>query len=67
MLNDNPGSEGNILERCLSDCEKTVLIHALRRTGGDLGKAARMPGTTKRMLAGKIRKYGIDCGQLKTP
>ena len=62
MPNDDPCSEGNILERCLSDCEKTVILHALRRTGGDLGEAARILGTTKRILAGKMRTYDIPCG-----
>jgi hypothetical protein len=56
MLNDNPGSEGNILERCLSDCEKTVLLHALRRTGGDPDKAAGCGKTHETDARGKISR-----------
>ena len=54
------------LERCVSDCEKTVIIHALRRTKGDTTMAAQMLGTTKRNLAGKIHKYEIDCTQFES-
>ena len=35
MDNDKTYARENALERCVSDCEKTVIIHALRRTKGD--------------------------------
>ncbi len=35
MDNDKTYASENALERCVSDCEKTVIIHALRRTKGD--------------------------------
>jgi Nif-specific regulatory protein len=55
----------NVLERCVSDCEKTVIIHALTRTKGNQSAAATLLGTTKRVLALKVHKYGIDCQQYK--
>ncbi len=51
----------NVLERCVSDCEKTVIIHALTRTRGNQSAAAILLGITKRALAYKVHKYGIDC------
>jgi len=56
----------NALERCVSDCERTVILHALRRTNGDTAAAAQILGTTKRVLTSKIHKYEIDCGQFET-
>jgi Nif-specific regulatory protein len=55
----------NVLERCVFDCEKTVIIHALIRTNGNQSAAAGLLGTTKRILAYKVHKYGIDCKQFK--
>ena len=66
MDNGKTYASANALERCVSDCEKTVIIHALRRTKGDAAAAARMLGTTKRVLAGKILKYEIDCTQFES-
>ena len=54
------------LERCVSDCEKTVILHALKRAEGDAVVAARMLGTKKRVLARKILKYEIDCTQFES-
>lgn len=56
----------NALERCVVDCEKTVIIHALRRTKGNKSDAAEILGTTKRILAHKIHKYDIDCTQFES-
>lgn len=61
MDNNKSYIEGNVLERCVSDCEKTVIIHALMRTRGNQSAAAMLLGTTKRILAYKVHKYGIDC------
>jgi len=66
MDNGKTYASANALERCVSDCEKTVIIHALRRTHGDTRVAAQILGTTKRVLAGKIHKYEIDCTQFES-
>lgn len=65
MGRDKTRGKENILERCLSDCEKIIIIHALTRTRGNQSAAAQLLGTTKRILTYKVHKYGIDCEQFK--
>lgn len=55
----------NVLERCVTDCEKAVIIHALLKTNGDLLKTAELLGIRARLLAEKIKKYKIDFAQFK--
>ena len=65
MDNDKLNTRENVLERCGSDCEKTVIIHALTRTKGNQSAAAEILGITKRILADKIHKYEIDCKEFE--
>jgi Nif-specific regulatory protein len=65
MDNDKLNSGENILERCVFDCEKAVISHALVRAKGNLSAAARLLGTTKRILTYKAHKYGIVYEQFK--
>jgi Nif-specific regulatory protein len=65
MDNDKLHTAKNVLERCGSDCEKTVIIHALTRTKGNQSTAAKILGITNRMLASKVHKYGIDYKQFR--
>ena len=65
MDNDKLESGENVLERCVFDCEKTIIIHALTRTKGNQSAAAELLGTTKRILRYKVHKYEIDCEQFK--
>lgn len=65
MDNDKTYTRRNTLERCGSDCEKTVIIHVLRRTKGRESDAADLLGITKSVLADKIRKYEIDCTEFE--
>ena len=65
MENNKSVYKENVLERCVFDTEKTVIVHALIRTRGNQSAAAEMLGTTKRILAYKVHKYGIDCEQFK--
>jgi Nif-specific regulatory protein len=65
MDNDKLNTRENVLERCVIDCEKAVISHALVRAKGNLSAAARLLGTTKRILAYKVHKYGIDFEQFK--
>ena len=65
MDREKSDARENVLERCVVDCEKTVIMHALTRTNGDQTNAAALLGTTKRILAHKVHKYGIDCEQFK--
>jgi len=65
MDNDKLHTGENVLERCGSDCEKIVIIHALTRTKGNQSVTAKILGITKRILASKVLKYGIDCKQFR--
>jgi Nif-specific regulatory protein len=65
MDNDKLNIVENKLERFVSDCEKTVIRHVLLKTKGNLTAAARLLGTTRRILTYKVHKYGIDCEQFK--
>jgi Nif-specific regulatory protein len=65
MDNDKLDTGENVLERCVFDCEKTIIIHALARTKGNQSAAAELLGTTKRILRYKVHKYGIDCEQFR--
>jgi Nif-specific regulatory protein len=65
MDNDKLNTGENVLERCVFDCEKAVISHALVRAKGNLSAAARLLGTTKRILTYKAHKYGIDYEQFK--
>ena len=65
MENDKLDTGENVLERCVFDCEKTIIIHALARTKGNQSAAAELLGTTKRILRYKVHKYEIDCEQFR--
>jgi DNA-binding NtrC family response regulator len=61
MDSHKPDYKDNVLERCGSDCEKTVIIHVLTRTKGNQSEAAKILGIPKHILASKIDQYEIDC------
>ena len=65
MNNDKLNTGENVLERCVFDCEKAVIIHALARVKGNQTAAAELLGTTKRILTYKAHKYGIGYEQFK--
>ncbi len=53
----------DLLKSAIADFERHIIISALERTGGNQKKAALQLGTTKRILAYRVRKYGIDVAQ----
>lgn len=55
----------NVLERCVAECEKAVISHALLKTKGDQSLAADLLGIKKSLLTEKIDQYNIDCGQFE--
>ena len=63
MKTKDVGSEEDLLRSTIADFEKQIILSALKQTRGNQSKAARRLGTTKRILAYRIRKYGIDIGQ----
>ncbi len=48
----------DLLKGTLADLEKHIIVSALKRCAGNQSMAARQLGTTKRMLAYRVRKYG---------
>jgi Nif-specific regulatory protein len=46
--------------------ERTLIQGALRETGGNQTQAAKLLGTTKRIIQYRIRKLGIDARQFRT-
>ena len=53
-------NQGDILKSMVNDFERTMIASALARTGGNQSQAAKILGTTKRILTYKVRKYAID-------
>jgi Nif-specific regulatory protein len=45
--------------------EKKLVFDAIRRAQGNQSRAARILGTSQRIVNYKIRKYGIDTGQFR--
>jgi Nif-specific regulatory protein len=48
------------LDAVVKSEEKTMIISALRETGGNQTRAANLLGTTKRIMQYRIKKLGID-------
>ncbi len=65
MDKDKINTGENKLQRFVSDCEKTVIRHVLVKTKGNITAAARLLGTTRRIMTYKVHKYGIDYEQFK--
>jgi Nif-specific regulatory protein len=45
--------------------ERSLIEDALRSTGGNRSRAARLLNTTDRVISYKIKKYGIDPAGLR--
>ncbi len=56
-------ADDDLLKITIADFEKHIIVSALEQTGGNQKKAAMRLGTTKRIIAYRIRKYGIDLGR----
>ena len=54
------------LEKAISSYEKEVIQDALKSSGGIKAKAARLLGTTERILSYKIKKHNIDISRFKS-
>ena len=50
----------DILASAVEAQERSLIIDALEEAGGNQTKAAKMLGTTKRIIQYKISKMGID-------
>jgi len=55
-----PSSEGITLEEAVNSLEKEMILKALEKTGGVQTQAAKLLGTTRRILRYKMEKLGIE-------
>jgi Nif-specific regulatory protein len=62
-MKQNKIADEDLLKSTVADFERHIIVSALEQTGGNQSKAAMRLGTTKRILAYRVRKYGIDLGQ----
>ncbi len=53
------------LETAVEAFERGMIQDALKSTGGNVAKAARMLDSTERIVGYKIRKFGIDPGRFR--
>lgn len=45
------------------ELERSAIVSALRESGGDIGKAARALGASRRTLQNRMREYGMARGK----
>jgi Nif-specific regulatory protein len=55
----------DFLKSLVADYEKRMILTALARTRGNQSQAAKLLGTTKRILTYKVHKYAIDTEQFR--
>ena len=53
------------LSEAITAYEKDIVLDALKTTRGNRAKAARLLGTTERIINYKVRKYGIDSDRFR--
>jgi DNA-binding NtrC family response regulator len=56
---------GQTLDDALADIERKLIRDALRHTGGVQTRAAKLLGITERSLWHRVKKLGIDVGEIK--
>lgn len=57
--------EARSLDQATATFERDLIQDALKSTRGNRAKAARMLGTTERILGYKVAKYAIDCARFR--
>jgi transcriptional regulator with GAF, ATPase, and Fis domain len=62
-MKQDKSADDDLLRSTLADFEKHIIVSALEQTDGNQSKAAMRLGTTKRIIAYRVRKYGIDLKQ----
>lgn len=63
-MKQDKSADNDLLKSTIADFERHIIVSALEQTGGNQRKAALRLGTTTRILAYRVRKYGIDLGKL---
>ncbi len=61
------GKRTDTFENMVAAYEKEIITDALKDTHGNQTEAAKLLGTTKRIIQYKINKYGIDFTRFKRP
>jgi Nif-specific regulatory protein len=59
------GKRNDSFENLVAAYERTLILDALKDTGGNQTEAAKVLGTTKRIIQYKINKYQIDCSRFR--
>jgi len=59
------GKKQGTLSSLTNTYERSLIVDAVKDAGGNQSKAARMLGTTKRIVQYKVEKYGIDVERFK--
>lgn len=62
-MKQDEAADDDLLKSAIAEFEKHIIVSALEKTGGNQKKAAMRLGTTKRIIAYRVRKYRIDLGQ----
>ena len=58
--NSHPMSLKEMVQQTVAAFERTTILDALRKTGGNKSKAARLLGTDYKTIHLKVKKYGIS-------
>ncbi len=66
QVNAARGKRQGKLASLVNTYERSLIIEALKDSGGNQSKAARLLGTTKRIIQYKVEKFGIDVERFKT-
>jgi Nif-specific regulatory protein len=62
---DEAGGERGKLKGMIDGIEKEILVEELKRSKGNMSKAARALGITERIMGLRVEKYGIDLNRMK--
>ncbi|MFW5813089.1 MAG: sigma 54-interacting transcriptional regulator [Fibrobacterota bacterium] len=61
------GKRTDTFDKMVANYEREIIVDALKDTYGNQTEAAKLLGTTKRIIQYKINKYGIDFSRFKRP
>jgi Nif-specific regulatory protein len=62
---DALGESKGKLEVLVGNFEQDLILDALKESQGNQAEAARLLGTTKRVIQYKVKKYNIDPGRFR--
>jgi Nif-specific regulatory protein len=65
MASDSGEGKKGTLKEMISNIEKEVIVEELKRSRGNMSKAARALGITERIMGLRVEKFGIDLKRLK--